>query len=164
MPQKLIMMVGCPGSGKSSAAAEISKNLGKTIVISSDEIRGEIHGDESVQSNPGYVFYIFYNRVKEALRQGYSVVMDATNVKRKDRKHALASVDLAEDGIVPEKICVVIDTPLYLCLEQNEMRERHVPDDVIIRMHNSIMDAPPAEDEGSAKDVWASDGDISKMI
>ena len=60
---KFIMLVGLPGSGKSTFA----KNLGYNI-FSSDELRKELWGDESKQGNNTELFTELHRRIKKALK------------------------------------------------------------------------------------------------
>ena len=47
MINKFYMIVGIPGSGKSTIAEEIALKE-PAIIVSSDVIRGDLYGDESV--------------------------------------------------------------------------------------------------------------------
>ena len=55
--KKLIILCGIPGSGKTTYAKKYIENNANTIHLSSDAIRKELYGDESVQGNPGEVFF-----------------------------------------------------------------------------------------------------------
>jgi predicted kinase len=79
----LYMTVGPPGSGKSSW---IEKNYSMLPVISSDQLRVEITGDITNQSENENVFKIAHSRIREILHGGKKVVYDATNLKADDRK------------------------------------------------------------------------------
>lgn len=81
----LFFMVGLPASGKSTYAKELSKNY-NAIILSSDEIRKELCGDENSQDKNNEVFIVLHRRIKEYLKSGKNVVYDATNVNSKRRK------------------------------------------------------------------------------
>lgn len=49
------MMIGLPGSGKSTVAKSIASNT-TAVIISSDEIRAELFGNAEIQENTGLVF------------------------------------------------------------------------------------------------------------
>ena len=51
----LTLMIGCPGSGKSTIAKKMAQNTG-AVIVSTDAIRGELFGDENCQMNPRLVF------------------------------------------------------------------------------------------------------------
>ena len=81
----LILLVGPPGTGKTTYAHKYIEEHPGTVHLSSDSIRKELHGDESIQDNPGLVFSIMQNRAIAGLDFGYDVIYDATNMTRKDR-------------------------------------------------------------------------------
>ena len=84
--QELIMLIGLPGSGKSTLASKIAKDCRNYIVVSTDSVRKEIYGDEAIQGDGNKVFERAYALIDYYLRDGYSVIFDATNVRRKSRK------------------------------------------------------------------------------
>jgi len=77
------MLVGLPGSGKTSFALSLKD---KYDIISSDSIRKELYGSERIQENNNKVFEIMRKRAIEALKSGKNVIYDATNMTRKFRK------------------------------------------------------------------------------
>lgn len=125
---EFIMMVGLPGSGKSTY---IEKYLRDCKVHSSDAIREELFGDVNNQRGNSKVFETLHKRVKEDLLAGNNVVYDATNIDRKRRKGFLQQLN----NIPCYKKCILIATPYEHCLIQNDKRERNVPHDVIKRMY-----------------------------
>lgn len=130
------MMVGIAGSGKSY----IARDLG-CPVVSSDDIRKELFGSEEDQSHNNEVFNELHKRIRSHLNAGQSCVYDATNLSRKRRKAFLKELPV---GV--KKIAVVAATELDVILEQNASRERHVPEDVIMRMYKQLT--LPRLDEG----------------
>ncbi len=141
MSIKCFMMIGCPGSGKSYEAERIAR-LEDAVIVSSDAIRGELYGDESCQNNPKRVFELVDKRVREALESGKNVIMDATNITGRHRARWVTK--MKTDGI--KMIAVVMETPLDLCLERQNLRDRKVPEDVICRMHWNLQG--PTKEEG----------------
>ena len=79
----LYIMVGIPGSGKSTFIERHKKE--DDIVISTDEIRKEL-GDVSDQSKNAKVFEIAYDRLNKADRDTY---FDATNLTMKSLKNII---------------------------------------------------------------------------
>ena len=86
---EFIMLVGLPGSGKSTCAEKLKKE--GYIIHSSDTIREELTGDVNSQENNLEVFDILHKKVKEDLKSGHSCVYDATNMSMKRRKAFLLS-------------------------------------------------------------------------
>lgn len=135
MKQKFIMMVGLPGSGKTTKAQEICSRynaIGESCVIfSSDEIRKDILGDENNQDSNDLVFTELHNRIVEALKNGKHTIYDATNINYKRRMEFLQKIE----DIDCKKVCILMAVPFKECCQQNESRERVVPKEVIDRMY-----------------------------
>ncbi len=128
---QFIMLVGLPGSGKSTYIKQYYPN---TKVHSSDAIREELSGDVNNQDINKRVFETLHRRVKEDLRSGIDCCYDATNISWKRRKAFLQELN----GIDCLKYCIVIATPFENCLQQNDSRERNVPYEVIERMYKNF--------------------------
>ena len=139
---KVYVMCGLPGSGKTTIARHIAADL-DAVVISSDSIREELYGDESVQGNPSVVFNTLYNRAHAAIDDNLSVILDATNVKKRDRARVFQ--EFPDNEIA----AFVINTPVEVCKQRNEERERVVPEYVIDRMAKSFE--MPTHEEGFVK-------------
>ena len=82
---KLEILIGLPGSGKSTYCKEKRESNSNSVYLSSDKIREELYGNESIQGNPAEVFTLMQSRAIEALKNGIDVFYDATNLTRKDR-------------------------------------------------------------------------------
>lgn len=136
---KFYMLIGLPGSGKSEIARQLAD--GNTIVLSSDAIRKEFYGDETIQDDPAKVFEEMQRRTIAALKDGKNVVYDATNISRKKRKHLLSSIT-----IPCQKIAYVIWARYETCLARDNSRNRNVGESVIRRMLLNFQ--PPYYDEG----------------
>lgn len=124
------VMIGLPGSGKSTIARAFEKAGYK--IFSSDKTRGELYGDESIQGNPREVFDKLYKDIEDCLRRdkNINIVFDATNINRKDRKQIC---DIARRRNIWIE-ALIMRTPLEICLERNSKRERVVPREAIERM------------------------------
>ena len=125
------MLVGLPGSGKSTLAQNIKNNNPNTIICSSDAIRKEIFGDINNQEHNDEVFKILHKNIKENLKQGINVVMDATNLNSKRRRTILSELK----NIPCIKECLIVAIPFSECCRNNELRERKVPDIVMRKMY-----------------------------
>lgn len=137
----LILLVGIPGSGKTTYAKNYIEEHPGTVHLSSDDIRKELHGDETIQGNPGEVFDIMQKRAVAGLNLGYSVIYDATNMTRKDRAGIIAAC--------PKFVkieCHIVWAPIATCIERDAARERTVGKEVIDRMLKRFQ--APYYDEG----------------
>lgn len=105
----LTLMIGPSGAGKTtwlkSDEAKVY-NIHPSHVVSSDQIRHDLCGDFKDQSKNDEVFVALHAVAKTRIENGLATVIDATNLKRKDR---LACVDLAKGGPVRY---FVVDRPM----------------------------------------------------
>lgn len=129
------LLVGAPRSGKSSWAkglAEEAEKYNKEVyIVSSDSIREELYGDESIQGNPSEVFALAHYRIMNALRADYDfVVFDATNIKRKNRLSLMKKIWEFDC----EKHCMVFAEPYHILINRNSLARRFVPEEVIWNM------------------------------
>ena len=124
---KLIMLIGLPGSGKSTYAKRyIDNHLEDTVWCSSDNVRKVLYGDENIQGNPNTVFQHLHNDVEMYLRDGYNVIYDATNVTRKNRRGVINKFkNLAEIE------CHIVWAPYNECVARDKERVKSVGEDVI---------------------------------
>ena len=126
---KFVMLVGPAGSGKSTVAEKLRKEE-NYVIVSSDSVRYELFGDETVQGNPEEIFSICKARCSGLLSIGHDVVFDATNLNRKKRKGFLTEV-VNRVKKPFQKRCVVVAVTYEDCCAQNSQRQRNVPQFVI---------------------------------
>ena len=127
-----LMLVGLPGSGKSTYAEKFLKTGYK--IHSSDAIREELTGSMESQEVNTAVFNLLHERVKKDLLKGNNVIYDATNISWKRRKAFLSELS----KIKCKKVCHVIATPFEICIKQNKTRTHVVPFDVVARMYTNF--------------------------
>lgn len=138
---RLDIMVGIPGSGKTSYALN---NLitSDTIYLSSDDTRKRMYGFES-QTHNAEVFASMEKDMVKALEKGKHVVYDATNLHKK-RRVKLIQIAKKYKAEVNAYLCC---TPINTILERNITRtERKIPRDKLLLMIQSIE--PPMYYEG----------------
>lgn len=124
---KLWIMVGFSGSGKSSISKEIAKEF-NCIIVSSDEIRGEIcDGGVSDQSKNEEVFQLFHKRIKDNLKMGKNVIADATNITMKSRRSIIGNLK----NVQCYKIAYIVPKIYEECLKDNVKRAYPVPEPVL---------------------------------
>lgn len=137
--QKLYIMCGCPGSGKSTYAKEHLMD-NRTIYVSRDEIRFSIVDEkEKYFSKEATVYKIFVTNINEALKRGYNVIADATHLNHKSRMKLFNK--LAYSPYDVDTTIVFLNTPLEVCQERNLLRKgtrAYVPEDQIYQMYNNL--------------------------
>lgn len=129
-----VMLVGLPGSGKSTIAQKIveTNKEYKCKIFSSDNYRSEILGDINCQTKNEKVFRALYQDMKLWLQNGdnHLAIFDATNISYKDRKRCLDNLR----NVNTTKVAYVLNIPIEICIEQDKNRDRTVGEDVINKM------------------------------
>jgi predicted kinase len=141
---KLILGIGLPGSGKSTALKPFAEKYGYAY-ISPDEIRAEVSGDASIQTDMRQVWDIVHERTAQALEDSKKVVVDATFVKGWERR---AFIQFARDHGAKWVQGVFAAVPLEITNERNNDRDRAVPDYAMERMNDFLSDEIPAVEDG----------------
>ena len=137
----LILLVGIPGSGKTTYAEKYIEVCGNVIHLSSDKIRAELWGSEATQGDNNEVFSLMQSRAIEALNNGHNVIYDATNITRKDRSYIIS---LCPKFVKIE--CHIVWAPIETCIERDAARKRTVGKEVIDKMLKRFQ--APYYDEG----------------
>lgn len=137
---KVILLVGLPGSGKSTWLAQREE-----VAISSDEVRRLLTGDAANQRVNSQVFETVRYLLQQRLTIGMEVTyIDATNLTAAERK---PYIDLAHaHGATAE--AVFFDVPLDECKRRNAARARVVPEEAMDKLAGRLT--PPHLDEGFA--------------
>lgn len=147
-----IILVGISGSGKSTWIK--SHNIPNAIVVSFDDIRREINGNVNDHTDSLKIIYIGLDRVIEALNAGKNVILDATNVRTKDRReqlvyikkhvnrpfNAYAKIFNADPEVTKERIRKDIE---------NGVDRSNVPPEAVDKQYNKfIMNIDKIESDG----------------
>lgn len=122
----LFIMCGPSGSGKSTFVRKHHQS--DAVIVSTDSIRKELYGDESIQGDGARVFKIAYERIEKALKSGMDVWFDAMNIHYKDRKHLYKTYRPLCDKIV---VFVMNTASLNDCIERQNLRNRKVPAEIV---------------------------------
>lgn len=140
----LHLLVGPSGAGKSEYVA---RTFDPRLVLSSDHFRALLCDDFRDQGRNGDVFAAMAGVVSARLAAGVPTVIDATNIKRKDR---LAFVDLAPGALRVRYH--LIDRPLAEKLATAQWRsEVKVGEQSLIERHHGVM-------QSNIRDILAGDG------
>lgn len=135
---EIVIMVGIPGSGKSTIA--------KSMLPLGYEI---ISGDTAKT----------WQKMIAALKKSYEggkrrFVIDATNVTPEHRKRY---IDFGDSVGLPSK-CIYVDTPVKVALARNELRDKKVPPVAIHILNKKLI--VPSESEGCTVEIYNDTGKV----
>lgn len=153
----LTLMVGVPGSGKSTFAEKMEKEY-NALRVSRDVIRfSMVAEDEKYFSKETEVFNTFAREIATKLFCGYNVIADATHITIKSRAKLINAVKRGlklisgNENYLEENVelqACVIRKSLERTLEQNENRKgtrSYVPKSVIRKMNEQFEDISTEE-------------------
>ena len=129
------VMVGAPGSGKSTEAQKIAQ-IENAVIVSGDDIRARLYGSADIQGNWVEIHDEIEAQVADAAALGRVVILDGTHYRSAYRKDAVAMLNsFGYDNVE----AVVVNPSLATCLARNFQRSRNVPDYVIKEMHTKLQ-------------------------
>lgn len=145
---KMYLMVGCPGVGKSYYIQQHKQP--ETRVISRDVIRFSMlkDGDEYF-SKEKEVYKEFIKQINEAIEKNEVFYVDQTSLNYRARKKLFDNLKKKPDKI----IAIYLKSSLDKILEQNALRtgRAYVPEDAVENMYYSIEE--PELEEGF-DEIW----------
>jgi len=134
----VVVLIGAAGAGKSTLAA---RHFATGEILSSDAFRAIIAGDEADQRVTGAAFKALGRALERRLAQRQLTVVDATNLKRADRRPLLAA---AARHDVPA-VAIVLDLPADVVHARNRDRSR-VVDAAVVERHLGHLAADGIEE------------------
>ena len=145
---RIVVLVGLPGSGKSTYLKRMSVSG-----LSSDGIRKLLSDDETDQTIHARVFETLRYLLAQRLAIGRPVTyVDATNLTPEERR---PYIDIARVWEC-EVESVFFDVPLAVCQERNSQRHRVVPAEAMAKMAAKLT--PPTTEEGFVRVTSISGG------
>lgn len=151
-PYRLYVMVGAPGSGKSTWALE---NISDAVYVSRDNIRYEhLQDGEDYFSHEKETFAIFIETIVLALIEKKVAIADATHLNLYARRKLLGAIDQQLRNQY-DIYFVCMNTSCEECLRRNSKREGRakVPDSAIKEMYDKLT-KPKFEEHPSIKSIW----------
>jgi len=138
---QLMLLIGAPGSGKSTVREQLLARYPGIKVISMDDRRKELTGDANDQTRNREVFSWQQRELEKAMENRENTIIDATNTSRKLRK-MLWDVARRNGALCS---AIYFDIPLATLHERNKSREKRVPDDVVERFYYTMQSVLPYE-------------------
>lgn len=119
----LLLLVGPPGTGKSTVAQRLREALGADIV-QTDAIRKALVARPTyLPAESAWVHRVAHQRLRQKLARGQDVIFDATNLRKVHRR---ALVKLA-DGVGARSLMLVMWAPETV-VRARLLRRHEVPD------------------------------------
>lgn len=135
---RIVVLVGLPGSGKSTYVARAGGGG-----LSSDAIRRLLADDETDQSIHALVFQTLRYLLEQRIAIGRPLTfIDATNLTP-DERRPYVEIARAHDCRVE---AVFFDVPVEVCRQRNSGRDRVVPAEALEKMAAKLV--PPSTVEG----------------
>ena len=129
--------MGPPASGKSTLAKHLSSKIDAQI-ISTDQIRKDLYGDDSRQGDWDEVEERMHEKIINSISNNQAVIVDATFAKRPWR------LEITQNLFIDRKVEWIgwrLKTSLENCLIWNSERERKVPEEVIKTLFSALSNS-----------------------
>jgi len=118
----LYIMIGVPGSGKSTYAQFLLTNKDNTDWVSRDKIRFDLLTEkDSYFAKENQVYKNFISQINTGLRMGHNVIADATHLNPKSRYKLFNKLHIDRTKTIV--IGIYMNLPLETCLKHNEKRK-----------------------------------------
>ena len=150
--KKVFLLVGIPGSGKSTWAQQRVKLNSHSTWISRDTVRfSMVKEDEEYFAHENEVFDEFVRYINEAIMLYSYVYVDATHINANSRNKVLKRLNLEDCEVIPVNFIVSLET----AIKRNDKRagRSFVPRAVIRRMYHQF--SPASLDENPLyTEIW----------
>ena len=154
----VFVMVGIPGSGKSTYSKIHYKNI---KYVSRDEIRFSVLKlNEDYFSHEKQVYNIFIKEIVSAIENQQDVCVDATHTTIASRAKLMNAIERNTKNKDFNYVYVVMNIPIERVLSQNNKRSgiAKVPEDAIWNMYNT-MTVPAAYENNRIKEIIIYNGE-----
>lgn len=135
-PQKVILVKGIPGSGKSTWAKEtVKQSQGKIKRVNKDDLRAMVDLGKHSSKREDFVLKIRDAIIRETLNDGLSIIVDDTNLHEK-HEATIRSIAAEFDNVVVEINDSFLEVPVAECIRRDKLRlgKARVGFQVILRM------------------------------
>lgn len=131
----VIVTQGLPASGKSTWAKQLqAREPGRWKRINRDDLREMLDDSAYSKSNETFVKETMFDMLRSALKSGYDVILDNTQLHRQ----VLKRINVVCESVGDVKVIVkAFNVPVEECIRRNEARGGKVPNEAIYRMARS---------------------------
>ncbi len=137
--QQILILSGLPASGKSTwAKALVKESKDRWKIVNKDYLRLMLSDGQRTNKTENFVIHVRDEIIREALSQGYNVIVDDTNFNPQHEKRIKLIAE--ENGANVE--VKFFDTPVEECTKRDLARSNSVGAEVIQRMYNQYLFKP----------------------
>ena len=141
----ILILIGVPGSGKSTYYANSKDKFPTHVYINMDSLRKQLTGSEADQSKNAEVAALAQSTLKAALAHGWElIVWDNTSARPKYRKEVIQEAKKFNYKVEG----VYFKVPIEVAKDRNSKRKNVVPEEVIDNMFKNLEQNPPKLEEG----------------
>ena len=130
--RSLVIFCGIPGSGKTTIAKPVAAGLGETFHIETDILRSMIPRPDYTPRESKLVYKSCILVAREAMKSGYSAILDGTFLKEDYRDEALRKLA----GFYDTSLIVYVACDILTAYMRNASREARVPKESFIRLYS----------------------------
>lgn len=163
--QKIIILKGLPGSGKSSYAKKlILDNPGVYKRINKDDLRAMVDVGRWSKENERFVLKLRDSIIREALDQGKSIIIDDTNF---NPRHEIDVRNIVNRDFYDREIEIEVkfmDVSIDDCIKRDLRRPNSVGEKVIRNMYSKYLRPKPIAPELDKKLPFAVICDIDGTL
>ena len=150
MTKKIILLVGIPGSGKTTYSKKwVEEDPENRVRFNNDEVNNMIspcwcRNKQDIIDQMRQIF------ISTSISKGYDIILDNTNLNMKDKEYCEKMITIhndlvkvlknegklnPEDDIEYKLEYVCLDTPLEECIRRDLLREKPIGEKVIKEMY-----------------------------
>jgi protein phosphatase len=144
----VVVLIGASGTGKSSFARAFFQ---LAEILSSDRFRALVSDDENNQAATADAFELLYLVARKRLRRKRLCVIDATNIRERDRAGYVA---LAQEFGCPA-VAIILDPGIDVCIERTKARsDRDISQEVIRQQYSELQQSLHSLNHEGYSQLW----------
>ncbi|TAF55291.1 MAG: hypothetical protein EAZ61_04510 [Oscillatoriales cyanobacterium] len=151
-PIQCHILIGIPGSGKTTFAEQWCHHDPRLCHISTDAIRHRLYGDAIEQGVWTDIEREILKQAGQAIAQQQAILYDATNAQRPHRFAILQHLTQHFQALQPDRPIHFygwqFNTSLEVCHQRNRHRHRTIPPAILDEMYDALTTFPPDRAEG----------------
>ena len=156
---KILVLQGPPASGKSTWAREFTQGKADWVIVNRDSLR-EGRGDYWIPSQEDYITDLEEFSIKSAIKRGYNVIIDATNLNPKTQEKWKKIANESKSTLEFKEFYI----PFKEALERDSKRERSVGEKVLKRFYKQYYSDRLAKENVDNRYIKTQDKSLPKCI